>query len=259
MRSCLLPRAAIAGLAVLVPNDKYSNAAFENSIDDQIGKYLEREDAPAFRRGRAETGVLLQKSCDPLELAEEAFGNDNSSLLGVEVDCVGNILFGTRMQRVVHRTSLARRRAIASCPGTAATVPDSSSASLRSASSAHASSTSGSESRLAMRRSRSRERSAGDSFRASASRASKLVFTAISGAAELDRAPVACHNTPRVWHGLHCDPWIKRPSSMLAVWIPGKARTQASGSGATLDGRCGLLRFTHPTTRDTPPRSLPRA
>ncbi len=70
---------------------------------------------------------------------------------------------------------------MASWPGTAVTEPASSSASLRSASRSHAASTSGSVSRLAMSRSRRRERSAGASFRTSASRISRFIVILTSG------------------------------------------------------------------------------
>ena len=66
-----------------------------------------------------------------------------------------------RVERVGHRVSLARSRAMASCPETAEIEPDSSSASLRSASRSQASSTSGSESRLAISRSSRCDRSTG--------------------------------------------------------------------------------------------------
>jgi len=75
---------------------------------------------------------------------------------------------------------------MASCAGTSATEPDSNDASLRFASNSQASSTSGSESRLAMRRSRRCERSAGASLRASASRTSRLVVIVISDAIALN-------------------------------------------------------------------------
>jgi hypothetical protein len=96
-----------------------------------------------------------------LELNQEPLGDDRAGLFNVEIDGDCDILLGPRMQRIGHPASLARRRAMASCPGTATTAPDSSSASLRSASRAQASSISGFESRLAINRSSSRERSAG--------------------------------------------------------------------------------------------------
>ena len=90
------------------------------------------------------------------------------------------------VERKSHSGSLARSRAMASCPETAKIEPDSSSASLRSASRSQASSTSGSESRLAISRSSRCDRSTGANCRTSASRTSKFVLTLTSNAIDAD-------------------------------------------------------------------------
>ncbi len=170
------PAAATARLSMLVPNDKDSDIALEITVYDRVREHLQREDSAASRSRCSKAWVSHQEICYPLELDQKALGNSNSGLLSVEIDGGGDILFGVRMQRIGHRASLVRRRAMASCPGTATVVPDSSSASLLSASSAHVSSTSGSKSRLAMSRPSRCDRSAGASFRASASKTSKYVL-----------------------------------------------------------------------------------
>ena len=182
----LLPRSAVARLSMLMPNDNNSNLAAEFSIHDRVRKDPQRKDSSASCRGRPQAWMLDQEIGHTLKFAVEALSDDWRCVLCVEVQCVSNVLFRTRVKRITHRGSLARRRAIASLPGTAATAPESSSASRRSASRSQASSTSGSGSRLAMRRSRRCDRSAGVSFRASASKASRLVLMAISGATSPD-------------------------------------------------------------------------
>lgn len=82
---------------MLVPNNKYSNAAFEISIYDRVGKYLKREDSSSSRCWRPEARMLYQELRNPLELNEEAPGDDYLGLLGVEIQSVGDILLGPRM------------------------------------------------------------------------------------------------------------------------------------------------------------------
>jgi len=179
--------ASVAGFLVVMPNDKDSNTCFEDSVYDRVRKDPKGKDSTASRSWCTETRVLDQQLCDTLELAEKALCYEWPSLHRVEIQGVRDVMFGARVKRKCHRESLDRRRAKASSPGTAATTPESSSASLRSASRSQASSTSGSASRLAMSRSRRCERSAGASFRTSASKASRVVLTLFSRAETLNR------------------------------------------------------------------------
>ena len=134
--------------------------------------------------------------------------HEQPSERGVEVQRISNVLLGARMKRIRHPASLALRRFTASCPGISATEPDSNAASLRSASSFQASSASGSVSRLAMSRSRRCERSAGSSFRISASKTSRLVLMIISD--PMRSEPTACHRLYRAF-----DPPVMMPSVIV--------------------------------------------
>jgi hypothetical protein len=193
MRHGLSPRATIVGLSVLMPDDNDSNAGLKASIYNRVRKDPQRKHSAPLRGWRAEAWMLDQELSDALELGKKPLRHEQSRLLRVEVQGVGDILLGARVKGISHRTSLDRRRFIASGPETSATEPDSNRASLRSASRSHASSTSGSESRLAMSRSRRCDRSDDASFRASASRTSRLVLIVISDVNALQQ-PVACHN-----------------------------------------------------------------
>ena len=176
-----------------MPNYEYPDPGFDLSVNDGVWKDTQRKDAAPALGGRAQAWMLDQEIGDALKFAEKAPSDKRRRSLGVEVQGLGDVLFCAGVKRIRHRASLERRRAIASWPGTSDADPDWSSASLRSASRSHASSTSGSESRLATRRSSSRERSAGASFRTSASRASRLVLTLVSGGS--NSQTVACHST----------------------------------------------------------------
>ena len=112
--------------------------------------------------------------------------NLQASPLRIKVQGVGNVLLRAGVERIRHRTSLCRKRFMVSCADTSASAPDANDASLRSASKAQASSTSGSASRLAMRRSSRWKRSAGSSFRTSASKTSRLVDMVISDVISLN-------------------------------------------------------------------------
>jgi len=182
----LPPRAAMVGFSVLMPDDNDSNTRIEGSIYNRVRKYPQRKYAAPLRGWRAKAWMFGQELSDALELGKKLPGNNQSSLSGVEIQGVRNILLGARVKRICQPASLDRRRLTASGPETSATEPDSSSASLRSASCSHAASTSGSESRLAMSRSSRRTRSDGASFRASASRISRVVLIAISDASALN-------------------------------------------------------------------------
>jgi hypothetical protein len=163
-------------------HDQDSNAVFEIPIHDQVWENLEREGSSPTCRWRSEIGIFNQKSGDTLELFEKAPSDRRASLFFVKIQSVGNIMFRSGVERVGHRASLARSRAMASCPGIAVIEPDSSSASLRSASRSQASSVSGSESRLAISRSSRCDRSTGGNCRTSASRTSRFVLTLTSDA-----------------------------------------------------------------------------
>ena len=182
-RATLLPPGAtVAGFSVLVANDNDENARLERPIHDGVGKNAQRKYATAFCGGCAEARMRDQEPGHTFKLVQESLSNQQASPLPIEIRGVSNVLLGTGMKRIRHRASLARRRFMASCPGTSTMAPDSNEASLRSASNAQASSTVGSTSRLAIRRSRRCERSAGASFRASDSRTSRLVLMLISDA-----------------------------------------------------------------------------
>jgi hypothetical protein len=133
-------------------HDQDSNAAFEISVYDRVREDLQREGSSSSCRWYTETRVLNQELGDTLELFEKALSDHTSSVFAVKIQGIGNVMLRPWMKRVGYRGSLARSRAIAACPGIAAIKPDSSSASLRSASRSHALSISGSESRLEINR-----------------------------------------------------------------------------------------------------------
>lgn len=191
----LTPPAAITRPSVLMPNDENPYADSEIFVHNGIRENPQRKDSPSFRGWRTESGVFNQKLGDTFELREKATCNSGPHVSEVKGQCVGDVLFCLGVERVGHRVSRVRSRAMASCPGTAATEPVSKSASRRSASCSQAASTSGSESRLATSRSSKCDRSAPVSLRTSASRTSKFVLTRISKAVGA-RWPLVCHNTP---------------------------------------------------------------
>ena len=182
--SWLAPPASVAGLPMLMTHYQDSNAVSEVSVYERVWENLQREDSSSSCHRRAETGVFNQEHGDTFEFFEEAPCDYRSSMFAVKIQCISDIMLRPRVERVGHRRSFARSRAMASCPGTASIKPDSSSDSLRSASRSQASSTSGSESRLAISRSSRCERSAGTNCRTSASRTSRLVLTMTSGAVD---------------------------------------------------------------------------
>ena len=132
--------------------------------------------------------MFNQEPGDTFQFLEKTLSDHRASLFAVKIQSVGNIMLRSGVERVGHRVSLARSRAMASCPETAEIEPDSSSASLRSASRSQASSTSGSESRLAISRSSRCDRSTGANCRTSASRTSKFVLTLTSNAIDADNS-----------------------------------------------------------------------
>ena len=130
--------------------------------------------------------MFNQELGDTFNFLEKTLSNYEASLFAVKIQCVSDIMLRSRMERIYHRRSLARSRAMASCPETAKIEPDSNSASLRSASRSQASSTSGSESRLEINRSSRCDRSTGANRRTSASRTSRFVLTLTSNAVDAD-------------------------------------------------------------------------
>ena len=184
--SYLPPTTNVAGLPVLMSHDQDTNAAFEISIYDRVRKNFQRECSSPSRRWRSEIGIFNQELGNTFKFFEKTLSNHKTSLFFVKIQSVGNIMLRSRVERVGHRVSLARSRAMASCPETAEIEPDSSSASLRSASHSQASSTSGSESRLAISRSSRCDRSIGGNCRTSASRTSRFVLTLASNTVDAD-------------------------------------------------------------------------
>src|SRR3972149_8718610 len=129
-------------------HDQDSNAAFEISIYDRVRKSFQRECSPPSRRWRAEIGIFNKELGDTFKFCEKTLSNHKASLFFVKIQSAGNIMLRSRVERVGHRVSLARSRAMASCPETAEIEPDSSSASLPSAFPSQPSSPSGAGSRL---------------------------------------------------------------------------------------------------------------
>jgi hypothetical protein len=169
-------------------HDQDSNAAFKVSIYDRVRKNLQRECPSPSRRWYSEPGMLNQELCDTFKFFKKMISDQGARLFAVKIQRVGNIILRSRVERVDHRVSLARSRAMASCPDTAEIEPDSSSASLISASRSQASSTSGSESRLAIKRSSRCDRSTAGNCRTSASRTSRFVLTLTSNALGADNS-----------------------------------------------------------------------
>jgi hypothetical protein len=220
----LSPAAAVARFPVLMPDDQDSCPSLVASVNNCVRKDLHRKGSSSPGHRRAEPGLFNQKLCNTLELIEKALGDGGARVFAVEIQRVCNVLLSSRVKRVGHRASLARSRAMASCPGTAATAPASSSASRRSASCSQACSTSGSESRLTIRRSSRCERSAGASFRNSASRTSRFVLTKVSREVD-DSEAIACHNKQRksLWRGRFAGPAHLLAPAYCATPTPGKA------------------------------------
>lgn len=180
IRVNLAPAGCVTWLPMLMAYYQDSNAAFQISIYERVRENLQREGSSSSRHRRTQAGVFNQKLGNTFEFFEKASGDHRSGLFAVKIHGVGNVMLRLGVERPSHRESLARSRAMASCPGTAAIKPESRLASLRSASRSQASSTSGSASRLAISRSSRCERSTGASRRTSASRTSRFVFTLTS-------------------------------------------------------------------------------
>ena len=178
--SYLPPTTCVAGLSMLMTHDQDSNAAFKISIYDRVRKNSQRECSSSSRCWRSEAGMFNQELGDTFKFFKKTSGNHSASLFAIKILGLSNVMLRPRVEREGHRGILARSRAMASCPGTAAIKPDSSSASLRSASRSQASSTSGSESRLAISRSSRCDRSTRANCRTSASRTSRFVLTRTS-------------------------------------------------------------------------------
>ncbi len=176
----LLPGAAEAGPSVLMAHHDDPNARLKISIDDRVRKDAHGKHAATLGGRRAKARMRAQELCNTFEFVEETLCDQQSGLLFIKIKRVSDVLLCAGVKRICHRTSLCRRRFMASCAETSTTAPEANDASLRSASRSQALSTSGSASRLAMRRSRRCERSAGPSFSTSDSNASRLVDMLIS-------------------------------------------------------------------------------
>ena len=161
-------------------HDQNSNVAFEISVYDRVRENLQRKRSSSPCRWCTEVGVFNQELGDAFEFFEKARSNRRSSVFVVKIQGVGNVSLRPRVERVSHRGSRARSRAMASSPGTSTIEPDSNSASRRSASRSQAASTSGSESRLAINLSSRCDRSAGGKRRTSASSDSRFLLTLTS-------------------------------------------------------------------------------
>src|SRR3990172_4545147 len=107
-----------------------SNAVFNISIYDRVRENLQREGSSSSRRWLTEVGVFNQELGDTFEFFEKASSDRRSCVFAVKIQGIRNVMLRSRVERVDHRVSLARSRTMASCPGTAAIEPDSSSTSL---------------------------------------------------------------------------------------------------------------------------------
>lgn len=174
----------------------------------RVRKNLQRECSSSSRRWRSETGMFNQELGDTFKFLKKTLSDRRTSLFAVKILRLGHVMLRPRVERKGHRGILARSRAMASCPGTAAIKPDSSSASLRSASRSQACSTSGSESRLAISRSSRCDRSTGANCMTSASRTSRFVLTLASNAVDADNSNFitasGVHSGARTVLGLLC-------------------------------------------------------
>ena len=165
---------AMLWISVLMPNDKYADAAFFLAVDDRVWKMIQRERPSTVIGRRSKPRMIFQESRYPLKLSEEAGSHTATAFASVEAKRFRQVVFRPSMDRPRHSSS-ARRRASTSSRGTASTVPCSISASRRAAKASHAASRAASASKLATTRSSSRVRSTVGRRRTSDSRASRDV------------------------------------------------------------------------------------
>ena len=123
------PAATKAGLAVLVPHHQTPQSVLVCTVDDRIPKHSQGKPPPTRRRWCADLRVGGQQLGRPFKFVQKAAGKRRPGVAQVEVDRVGQILFGTGVQRALHRRKLARSRASAASAGTATVAPLSRSAS----------------------------------------------------------------------------------------------------------------------------------
>jgi len=80
-----------------MPNDKDSNARFEDSVYDGVREDPEGKYSAASRSWRAEAGVFDQQLGNAFELAEKALCYERPGLCGVEIQGVRDVMFGARV------------------------------------------------------------------------------------------------------------------------------------------------------------------
>jgi len=162
-------------------------------VNHRIGKAAKRLDAQTTRCQSAQFRVPLQQTDHSLEFVQEGTSEGDASSFPVKLRSLREFLRCLGVQRIGH-FSLDRSSARTCSPGINLASPLSISAARRVASWIQASCISGSLSRLAIRRSRSLDRSSADKLRISASRTARGVDMTDSEAGILPLSK-ACHNS----------------------------------------------------------------
>jgi hypothetical protein len=83
---------------VLVAHDNDSQVGFEVAVHDRVWKDSYRNHAAAAPAGRADARVFEQQLDDALYLAQKPIRNALARLRFVEVERIGDVLLGTRME-----------------------------------------------------------------------------------------------------------------------------------------------------------------
>ena len=120
----------VAGLTMLVTNDKYADGLAHGTIDKRVREAIHGMNAQLAFGGSTEAWIADEQTGKAGKLCEEGRCQSHSRLPLVERSSGGKLGFSFRMNRVAH-ARLARMRASASSPGTAVTAPLSISESLR--------------------------------------------------------------------------------------------------------------------------------
>jgi len=94
----LSPCAAVAWLSVLVANDDDSNACLDAPIYDRVRKDAQRKYTAALRGRCAEAGMRDQELGNAFELVEESLCHQQTGLLSIEIQGVGDVLLGARVK-----------------------------------------------------------------------------------------------------------------------------------------------------------------
>jgi len=126
----LLPGAAEARFSVLMAHNDDSNARLKASIDNRVRKDAQRKDTAALGGGCTQARVHDQELRNTFELVQETLCNLQASPLRIEIQGIGDVLLRAGMERIRHRTSLCRKRFMASCADTSVSAPDAKDASL---------------------------------------------------------------------------------------------------------------------------------